>query len=237
MTKLRKIDVRIQELGKLVEAHLGYSEKKFHVELSPEFADYGEALADSPHGKKEGSPFNLGHWRSAGKNRIGVIGNDEDTVVSSWKNFVADFYLQTRKVEKVILYRVSFSSISINDEDSASVMRKRAAFNQRDDRRHARDADSDENAAKVLFDFMCPVEKRTLGGNVTYFYTDFRGQVDRVADRWNGDWIEVPYTEEGEAFFTSIYVGLETIMDKLSKFVGNAKKAELAIKSSQRLLA
>lgn len=238
MPKLRKVTVFIETLGKQIESYSSYSEEMFRVVLGPDYTDYARGMSydSSYRGKTTISKANthkLVAWRSSGREFIGTGGTTEAEAIAAWREFITFFYAQAQKVEKLIAYTLSFGSMYVtgnhsyyNETDAAKFERDPDAW------REARTADSQDNEASISFDFLI-VERRTIGSRSRLFFVDKEGNTDTINERYK----LIPYTPEAEAFFSDVYTGLESIMEKLSKFIGTTKRAEKAIQSSQKLLA
>lgn len=243
MPRLRKVEVWVDTLQKKIEGHVAYSEGKFRVPLSVEFEHYASELNPQDAGRyiekrKESNTFSLYKWYSRGRHYVGTLSDTENEAVEYWMKFVKHFYGQQQVVEKVILYRIKFSSLTINNGDdfddagdAAKIKTDRNAY------RHARQAENDSNGAKIFFDFMV-AEKRTIGTKSRYYFVDIKGEQDDIGGRWgNMNWEVMPYSAEAETFFGEVYSGLEGIMKKLSKYCGNQDRIQKSIETSQKLLA
>jgi hypothetical protein len=251
MPKLRKITHYVDTLQRRIEAHTSYSDGKFRVALGVEYADYANSLKPQEGNKarfnstiakpEKDNKFSLYYWRSAGKSFVGVIADTEAEAELLWNNFLKHFYEQTQEVEKVILYKISFQSIHIKQSkqgyfDDEVTEADKFNFDTKA-WRDARNADSDSNGAKIFFDFMV-CEKRTIGKESRYYFIDKKGEVDTIGNRHgSAGFSEYPYSPEAEGFFAAMYTGLEDLMKKISKYLGNNGRIATSIASSQKLLA
>lgn len=250
MPKLRKITFWVETLQKTIEAHTSYSEKKFRVALGVEFVDYAMSLNpqdgystrfNSPRARDKNNTFSLYTWRNAGRSYVGPVADTEAEVEEFWTSFLEHFYKQTQKVERVILYKIRFESLHIKQAkkgyfDDEVTEADKFIFDKKAER-VANHAEAEGNAARIFFDFMV-CEKRTIGKEFRYYFIDKNGEVDAIGGRYNrNDWAEYPYTPEAEGFFAAMYDGLEGIMRKISKYLGNRDRIAVSIASSQKLIA
>lgn len=172
---------------------------------------------------------NSWRWHNRGTSKIIVGGKSAEEAMKFFVEYMEIFTTAKSTTEKVIMYCFRFSS---KNKLSAS---KKDRFM------------SDDNTyeAKIKFDFaVC--EKTDFQGKITYKPLDENKKLNIGRDSMSkpkdttgsyGEWIEIPYTEEAEAFFSRIYFAMENIMEQLMNHIGTKKGAQIMIRNKQNLLA
>lgn len=223
MPKIRKIDVRTTDKGLVsldhgtiqFTTHVHYVNKlsEFHIPLPHLFSQFVDAFrADDKYGYRNRHPS------------PGFFADTEAKVVDNFMMACRLFFAAEKREEKVILYRYEYNSEKHDSMKGTS--------------RH-RFHSSNDNGSEIRFDFEIAT-KVMVGPSVKYLdsngHTLVRGHdcIQETAGAM-GIWVEIPYTEQSEQFFTSIRNGLDSIMEKMSMFL-KTKNDVLSTIESRKLL-
>lgn len=230
MGKIGKVEKYSDALKKTIAADIYYHmEKNRHGNSGFFFAEIPKEC-NTLYEQFEGATS----FYNRGVSKIIIQGKSADDVMVKLGEYLKMYQEASSTTTKVILYRFEFSSRTKSSDP---------------EKKNSRSFTSLEKSleAKVEFDFDV-FEKTDFHGKLTYKSTtikkeDWRTGRDAIRETGNstgagyGGWVEIPYTEEAEAFFSQVYTGLEGIMDKLMKFLHTKEQVTMSIKNHQKLLA
>lgn len=179
---------------------------------------------------------NAENFYNRGTSKFIIKGGSADEAVKNFIDYTEMFYQAKSQVTKVIMYRFNFSS-----KNKSSDPPKKGYTSM--------DGISNTLEAKLEFDYaVC--DKTDFGGKISFKAHD-AGKNNKWYDRGRdgfdsknkkagasyGGWVELPYTVEAETFFAQVYSGMESIMEKLMKYIGTEEGAMKMIENQQKLLA
>jgi hypothetical protein len=212
MPKIRKINYYNHEKEMSVESHIEYSTPDRWSDKTR-----GNFFIRIPAGfldfieDQKAKQF-VHSWTQRGQSIVATTGKNESEAETKFRNYMDLYFKEQIKEEKVLLYKYSC---------------------ERPDKENHRWSDRE---SKIEFEFRSCI-KKTIG-TASKYYVRSNGRDDDEIDRHRRkEWIEIPYTPEGEYFLQSVEKGMVDLMDKFDKFIGGKDKILKTIESKQKLLA
>lgn len=218
MAKIRSISYRNEALSRPLETSVEYSssikdEKKFFVRLPDQYQslwDQHRGLCDS--------------WFTRGNHYTAAIGKTEDEAIRNFRTYMDAYFKATKSTEKVILYLFQYSSEKLYSDPEPSKY-----FNS-----------ENKEAGEISIEFEFKICDKIKFASKTN-YLEVKSQKIVTTNTVNetgghGDWIELPYTEENEKFFTDLYNAMRGLAGKFSRFMGTKSDILKTLESKQKLL-
>lgn len=212
MAKIKQINYFNREKGSGVESHLEYrpAERRGYSTRDPLF------FIRIPDGytelaeTEEAKPFSIQIWQNRGRTYIAATGKDEEKAEENYRGYMDLYFASRTKTEKVLLFRHRANKPEKGFYGDREVSLK--------------------FAYKVC-------NKKTIGTASKYYEIWQKREEEVRSNRYDGDWHEIPYTEESEEFLKSIQKGMLDLIDKFDAFIGGPKKILETISKNQKLLA
>ncbi len=188
-----------------------YEEPTFFIRIPKDF----DGMCES----KEGKRF-ISTLRIKGNSVFVTLGKTETEAKNNFYEYMRLFIKAGKSSSKVILYKFRFISRNRNSDKQDRFHRERESAELEFDYRICN---------KVTFSDSSSYQDINKSNNrndvVTKETTTSTGGYE--------EWIEIPFSEENEAFFESVYTGMESIMDKFVQFLGTKKNVLKSLESKQ----